>query len=311
MGEGSAPDKEPVRFKSRVSAEFPASEIQEVYDPFDERHPLQMLVNFMGLTGALGPMPMPYTELILERVRKGDTALRDFLDIFNHRLVSIMYRVRKTYRIAFETIHPDRTRFASYLYSLFGLGTTGLKERMHVRDRALLLYAGLLAQQPRSMHGLEKVLSDYFKVRIRGKQLVGWWYRVEADQITRIGETGANRTLGESAFLGTRFWSRQGRFSLQLGPLSLDEYASFLPVGPAFEPLYELTRFYAGIDQEFHFRLALQGPQVPESRLGDKGPKGLYLGWTSFLKTRPYEKKIASIRLFPKLLGRYMQRKAL
>lgn len=285
-GEDVEPLKETVRFASKVALEFPASDVDEAERPKQADRPAGMRVNFLGLAGALGPLPQPYTELILQRVWRKDGALRDFLDIFNHRLVSFMYRVRKKHRVALEPKRPDEGRMAQHLFALVGLGTPGLRGRMPVRDRALLVYAGLLAQQPRSMVGLEAVLTDYFRVSVHGRQLLGSWHTLDAHQTTRIGVTGRNQRLGEGAVVGTRVWDQQTRFRLELGPLGLHEFLGFLPIGRAWKPLCGLTRFWAGREFDFDVQLTLRAGQVPESRLsGSSGPR---LGWTSWLKTRDF-----------------------
>ena len=48
--------------------------------------------------------------------------------------------------------------------AFLGLGISGLRNRMgkEVPDRVLLPYAGLLNQQPRSMIGMELLLSDHY-----------------------------------------------------------------------------------------------------------------------------------------------------
>src|SRR5262249_1452657 len=87
VGKFVPPSSEAVHFAAHASPPFPASEIQSITREDDK--PLQMTVNFMGLTGPLGVMPLYYTELIASRLREGDRALADFLDIFNHRLISL------------------------------------------------------------------------------------------------------------------------------------------------------------------------------------------------------------------------------
>ena len=42
------------------------------------RDPIEMTVAFLGLTGPMGGLPRPYTELVMQRIRKGDMALRSF-----------------------------------------------------------------------------------------------------------------------------------------------------------------------------------------------------------------------------------------
>jgi type VI secretion system protein ImpH len=306
VGEGIEPGREAVRFASNVRLSFPAGDVAEVRRPRSPDAPAEMVVNFMGLAGHFGPLPAPYTELILERVWRKDTALRDFLDLFNHRLVSLMYRVRKQHRIALAAAPPDQGPVARALLALIGLGTPGLRERMRVRDRALLLYAGLLAQQRRSMAGLERLLGHYFDAPVRGRQLVGRWLPLDEDQRTALGVTGRNQHLGQGAVLGRRAWDQQGAFVLHLGPLALSEFLAFLPTGSRFRPLCELTRFY--VRREFHFtvRLTLRAADVPALRLGLRYRRRL--GWTTWLKTRPFPADDSQVHLSPdfdpRLLGR-------
>lgn len=301
VGEDVEPDKETVSFRSTVAMHFPPSDLAAVAPPEGGRPPV-MTVNFMGLAGAHGPLPAPYTELILERVWNKDTAFRDFLDLFNHRLISLMYRVRKKHRIALGWKSPEETPIARYLFALVGLGNPTLRGRMQVPDRALLGFAGLLAQQPRSMIGLERMLSTYFAVPIVGLQMVGRWYHLEESQRTTIGALGRNHVLGESAILGARAWDQQGTFRLTLGPLYLHEFLEFLPIGRGFRPLCELTRFYAGQELDFDFVLTLRAPDVPESRLSSvSGPR---LGWTSWLKTREVTRDDSQVRLAPRWAAR-------
>ncbi len=300
VGEGSVPLVEVIRFQSGVGIDFPASDIHEVLPGGGADDPDRMVIRFMGLAGALGPMPMPYTELLLSRIWRKDTALRDFLDIFNHRLVSLMYRVRKIYRIGFDPVAPHRSRFARYLYALMGLGTSGLADRMAVADRALLYYTGMIAQQPRSMRALEQILGDYFGVPVSGEMLTGRWYPLDDDQWTRIGETGENRTLGESATLGTRVWDQEAGFIIHLGPLPLDRFLEFLPVGPAFAPLHQLTRFFVGEELEFDIRPHLTAGTDARLGLGERpGPR---LGWSAWLRGDQPPSDYGPVRLRPRLL---------
>lgn len=306
VGEGAEPEKEAVRFKSAVGLDFPASDIVEVNPPEDEGTPAHMVVNFMGLAGNLGPLYHPTTELILERLSQKDTAFKDFLDIFNHRLVSLFYRIRKLHRIGLEFRTPGQDRFSEYLYSVLGLGTPGLQARMQVRDRALLYYAGLISQQPRSMIGLEFILSDYFQVKVKGNQFRGQWYDLEESQLTRIGSRGQNQRLGADAVVvGTRVWNQEASFELVLGPLTHEEFLNFLPIGWGFSPLCDLTRFYIGDEYDFSFRLILKAEDVPESRLSaTKGPR---LGWTSWLKTTEWQEDDSQVELSPDSLRSYMK----
>jgi len=87
VGQFSHPETEVARFAVHPSLAFPASQIQAMDWP--EQKPAKMTVNFMGLTGPQGVLPNPYTTLLIERLRASDSSAREFLDIFNHRIISL------------------------------------------------------------------------------------------------------------------------------------------------------------------------------------------------------------------------------
>lgn len=294
VGENVNPAAEITRFKSKVTMSFPASDIEAIRAG-KNGDPPEMYVNFMGVAGAFGPLPNPYVELLIEREARGDTAFRDFLDIFNHRLVSLMYRVRKMNRLGMEIKSPDEIPFAQHLWSVIGLGMKTLRDRMKVRDRAFLYYGGLMSQKPHSMVGLERILSHYFGVTVKSRQYRGRWFKLERDQITILGVFGQNRVLGESAVLGTRVWNQHTKFRLVVGPLKLKVFEEFLPIGSRFRPLVEMARFYVGREMDFEINLIIKALDAPAARLSATvGPR---LGWTSWIKTRDFTEDDAQVVL--------------
>ena len=295
VGQDVETSREPVRFKSRIGLDFAASDIDEISRRPDGQ--AEMSVNFMGLAGAGGPLPIPYTELILERLKHSDTVASDFLDIFNHRLISLMYRARKEHRVSVDPKPPEQGNCAQYLFSLIGLATDHLQDRMRISDRSLLFYSGLLAQKTRSMAGLEKLLSSFLKVQVQGHPLCGKWVSLAEDQTTRLGISGA---LGQQALLGTRIWDQQGRFELSLGPLDIDQFLDFLPSGRGFTSLCELTGFYVGHEFDFDVQLRLCPESVPASQLAQED--GARLGWTSWIGGRKPEHGEGQVRLSPATL---------
>jgi len=297
-----------VRFRSVVSLAFPASEIYEIRRPGDRAYarrrandrppdpsaPAEMLVTFMGMFGPSGVLPWHYTELLLDRLQRKDTALLEFLDIFTHRFVSLFYRAWEKHRFAFAYEDADPAaerfdRFSLWLFALLGMGTDGLRGHLGVRDRALLYYAGLLSRGTRSAAALAGLLGDYFAVPVEVVQPVGQWLPLAAGSRTCLGRTDGNTLLGDGAILGRWVWDQQARFRVRVGPIGYEDFVDLLPSGRAFGPLVQLTRFVVGQPLDFQVQLVLRGAEVPRCQLGRDAAYPARLGWSTWLKTREFD----------------------
>jgi type VI secretion system protein ImpH len=280
VGSGVDATKEAVHFTSSSGLDFPASDVATIDAPETTTAPWRMRVAFLGLGGVQGPLPHAYVERLLSR-KSRNVALREFLDIFHHRLVALMYRVRRKQRIGVDARAPEASTAAPMLAALAGLGTKGLERRLAVPDRDVLRYAALLAQRPRSAVGLERMLSSYFTVPVHVRQFVGRWQPIEEDDVTRIGVRGQAQILGESAVLGGRVWDQHGRIALIVGPMDYDRFRDFLPTGTALRAFRDMAALYLGPEMEFNVQLVVRARQVPSASLDRTAPP--MLGWTSWL----------------------------
>lgn len=294
VGRGARPGDEVVRFQTRPSLAFPASAIHEVKQPAEAGRPAEMTVAFMGLAGPLGVLPRHYTELILERARQKDSTFRDFLTLFDHRLISLFYRAWEKYRAPIGYEHA-RARgegldpVSTYLFDLVGMGTTGLRGRFQaLADESLLYYTGLLGQRPHCATGLQGILQDYFGVPVQIWQFKGKWLTLSEESQSRLGRGEEGGSAVGSAVLGRRVWDQQAGFRVRVGPLDIAQFHDFLPSGTAFAPLVELARFFVGQELDFDVQLVLKAAEVPRCRLGDTGARGPRLGWSTWLKTTEF-----------------------
>jgi len=290
VGGDALPHEEPVRFRSHIAFDFPASEVHSLEKvagdtPADDR--LEMIQNFMAMAGVSGALPVHYTELVYGRLRYRDTTLWAFLDIFTHRLVSLFYRAWAKYRISIGYENGNDS-FTSYVYDFAGLGTKGLRGRLAVDDESLLPYAGLISQKPHSSNAIENIISDYFRVPAKIDPFIGQWLDLSRSEWTLAGK--ANNKLGTRAIVGTRVWDHQSKFRLRLGPLTVTQYMAFLPNGSAYEPLRSVLKFLVGDEFDHDAQLCLMAKQVPATILTTKAMRRPLLGWTSFLKSQPFEK---------------------
>ena len=315
VGHRSHPRREAARFRSHLSLSFPPSAIYDLLPPTDDLPQPAMIVAFMGLTGPSCALPRSYTELLLRQIRdvRGPEryALRDWLDLFNHRMISLFYRAWEKYRFfvpyerrQFELREPDS--FARALYSLIGLGSPPLRNRLRVSlwqqgeehleqrdltridDLALLHFSGFLARRTRCAVSLEAMLQEYFGIDVEVTQFAGQWLQLEPANQSRMGELGGNCELGVNLVAGDRVWDVQGKFRLSLGPLSYAQFAEFIPDRSpvadrkTFFLLAHMVRLYVGPDLDFDVQLVLKAEDIPACRLIDSASFSPRLGWNTW-----------------------------
>ena len=283
VGKFAPPDGEAVRFSVNPALSFPPSQIHGM--DWDSPVP-RMIVNFMGLTGPMGTLPYAYSELILERQRNRDRTLAAFLDIFNHRAISLFYQAWEKYRFQVSYEREGTDRMSRYLMALVGLGTLGLQNRNTVSDPALLFYTGLLSLQPRSAVALGDLLEDYFGVPVDVEQFVGCWQELPVSEQSQFddGDSFAEQ-LGVGVVAGDAIWDRQSRIRLKMGPMTEEQYLSMLPSGSAWKALGEITSFFCGKEVQIEVQLILKRDEVPKCTLGDDSPGGPRLGWITWMKS--------------------------
>ena len=289
VGSDALPAEEVARFRTRVALDFPSSEIHEISNGDSwETDPAttEVLVNFMGLVGPSGVLPVYYTELVIDRIRHRDTAMWAFLDIFTHRAVSMFYRAWSKYRFPIGYERGDR-EFTGYLFDLAGLGTKAARSNLDLPAEQLLPYVGLIAQRPHSSNALGNILSDYFGTTAKIDQLFGQWLALDSEDYSRLG--AKNSTLGVNAIAGTSIWDQQSKFRVKLGPLTFKQFQDFLPNGSAHKPLGSIIRFMVGPELDFDVQLLLKQKQVPGTVLTTRAMRRPMLGWTSYLKTVPFK----------------------
>ncbi|PLY99966.1 type VI secretion system baseplate subunit TssG [Burkholderia sp. WAC0059] len=286
-GDGSG---ETVRLRGRVSLAFEASDVcrvREISPPDDAAESCRYILetSVLTLAGANGPLPMPFTELVLARRSARDYATADLLDIFNHRFLAFLYRGRKKHVLALDAGAPESSALVACLDALGGLGLRSGARDPH-GGRLWISHAGLFGGTPRSMAGLLALLSDRLGLKVRGTQFVGCWREVDARDTlcagTALRESGASR-LGGRQVLGRRVWDQAGGIRLNFDDLSPAAFESLLPGGAAHALTAWLVDRYLPQALEVQCVLHRVSP-IPACVLGGVSP--VRLGWTSWLASR-------------------------
>jgi type VI secretion system protein ImpH len=295
VGEDHPPLREAVRFRVQPGLSFPASEVARAYQPesSEDDLPPELVVNFMGLVGPMGVLPDQYTALLIQRLKEKDESLRDFLDLFHHRTISMFYRAWEKYRlpVLFERASRQQKTdiLTECLYSLVGLGTGGLRGRSRLPDEVMLYYGGHFAHENRPEVSLEAILQDHFDVPVRVTSFHGRWLQLREEDRSRLPWAGEPQgqycQLGHAIYLGERVWDIRSAFRISLGPLTYTQFCRFMPTGDALAPLAELTRSFVGWELDFDVQTLLLKDEVPPLRLVQDGPVAPRLGWNTWLGT--------------------------
>jgi type VI secretion system protein ImpH len=318
VGLEGPPGQEVARFRAQIALNFPASEIHQIDPPGPQGPAHTLTVNFMGLTGPSGVLPRHYTEMLMRaRDARGPEryVARDWFDLFNHRLISHFYRAWTKYRFwpSFERgeyAQPEPDLFTECLYSLIGLGSKSLRNRLRVAvrskaadpahervlarvdDLSLIYYAGLLSHRPRCAVSLERLLADYFGVDVRVLQFQGQWLRLDPESQTQMGPGASDAELGMNVIVGDRVWDVRSKIRICLGPLGYERFVSFFPDQAAvperkdFFKLMHLVRLYVGPGLKVEVQLILKASDIPRCHMRHAGGKGPRLGWNTWLTSQ-------------------------
>jgi type VI secretion system protein ImpH len=292
LGRSVRPSQDAVRLGQEPSVIFAPSTLAGWETP--EQGAPRLLVYFFGLFGTDGPLPLHLTEYARDRRRNArDPTLQRFADIFHHRMMSLFWRAWADSRPTVSFDRPEEDRYGTYVGALAGLGMESLRGRDAMPDLTKLHFAGLLANQTRHAEGLAAILSSFFTMPVRVESFVGAWLSLPATDWTRLAGGAETATLGETALLGGRVWSRQHKFRIVFGPLSLADYVRLLPGGLSFHRLIPIVRNYAGDTLVWEVNLVLKRDEIPDTVLGQQGR----LGWTTWLKPRRSEAPAADLFL--------------
>jgi type VI secretion system protein ImpH len=290
---------ERVRLRGDTSLVFASSDIagiaQVAYPDGAER--TRVTTTFMALYGSTSPLPTYYVEQFAHNeYQGGPQPTREFLDVFHHRLLSLVYRAWVKYRFAVSYRGKGEDPFTKRMFC--AVGVDGFRDAPTALHRFLhLRYAPLLAFKSRSVHGLEVVLKDLFGgIGVAVEQFIGQWIKLEKPLRNKLGVM--NHQLGESLTIGRYVYDGSGRFNVVLGPLDYDDYLSFLPGGsrqPAMRgAIHAFTRGMYDVMLELHVKTE----SAPRFQLGSRRSGTLkrtaWLGGSShqeFVITVPLEER--------------------
>lgn len=298
-----------VRFSPRWNLTPSANEVQRIerITGVGGRVGYHLVETFFGMYGAGAPGP----AYLLEAAAGGSdpeaaTALRDFLDIFNHRLIAMYHEAWRKFRWPLRFERSGGDTMSRCFLSLIGLKTNhqrggqtgdpvpghGSLDAIQPSTR-LLRYLGALSQRVRCPANLRGVLWDYFDGPVPGcgvefvevEEYVTRWLSIDASRRCRVGESKSRLGLcageDEEIIVGERVRDAVGRFRVVMGPLGIDRFRRFLPIGADYHVLLALTGLFRSDRMDYEIKLRLRKDEVPPLQLDGGGLERL--GWSTWL----------------------------
>ncbi|WP_395344302.1 type VI secretion system baseplate subunit TssG [Ningiella sp. W23] len=216
---------------------------------------------------------------------------RDFLDVFNHRLISL-------YLDAANKYHPHRylssrgDYIPDTLLSLIGAPSDSIRKSSAIKWRKLLPYAGLLSLQQGSAQTIEKVIAGYFSLPLQSVKVEEHVLRsvvISEQQRSLVGSQSF--TLGSDIVCGGKVSDRMSKFRLHLLDLSIEQFNELLPLKDKrrdkatgafsrYQELKSLLIFVKAPEQLADVCLHLHEKQKLSFNLNTKTPTSLgFSGW--------------------------------
>ncbi len=292
FGMQDAVEHEPVRFRPRPRMGFPAGEVASVEfddERLDARPTLR--TTFMGLYGVDAAVPSHMVDEIALR-EEGHEVVEAFLDQFNHRFVTLLYRAWKKYRYL-ESFRPGGTDAHSRsLLSLAGFGWGDKPKRAGLPDSRMLALLGLLIQRTRTPEGLAGVVA--LAIPGVGVRVDEFWPVVTStgrpQPLTSVGGVaeaqvnGERKGLGGGYVLGKRMAYRGRAVRVTLQPTDAQQAQALLPGASLHRELMAFMQLYVGVKADVHLRMEVSSRHAPLPAIGPthdgSAPR---LGWTTVL----------------------------
>ncbi|WP_392563391.1 type VI secretion system baseplate subunit TssG [Orbus wheelerorum] len=276
LGTSESPVNDPLRFAPSAEMSFPAGELKCIErEPYLNR-PVTVRTRFLGLYGVDSVLPPILLDDIVKR-KDGYEAMVDFLDIFNHRIITQFYRIWLKHHYPASFMRGGTDPVSQCLLGLTGLGIKGTSEQIGTPVSRFLALLGLVTQHTRTAEGIVGVI----KVLVPNCDVeVDEFYpvRMNVPQPAKLGQGGI--TLGNSAILGKQFLECNQTVLVKIKPRDNTLIDKLLPDGELHNDIMTLLRAYLGYQVDAQLDLHLAARFLPKTQLSSKGAR---LGQTASL----------------------------
>lgn len=269
-----------LHYRALASLGFPTADVKSViWKDGGSQSVMEIDVSFMGLYGPSSPLPVYYTERVLECDSDGCPS-QDLMDLLNHHMIGMLQRCWEKYRYYIQYQSGACDQISNWLLLAAGLQPSRFTANTELKVQRLLPFVGLLRGGGCSADLLCKIMANYFQ--LKQVTLEPWVERVvdiPKNQQCMMGM--GNCRLGDDLVVGDALFDRSGKFEIHLQSLNHEQYVFFLPWSSGFKELQDLVDFL--IDDALEYDLCLSLSE--HHHLDDEPPRmhTNYLGWNEFL----------------------------
>lgn len=258
---------ESIRIKPNLSLAFPPADVKQVEQLKEDDYERYLVtVNMLGLYGTSSPLPVFYTEDLMDEKNDGGSVAKDFIDLINERIFRLLFDCQMKYRQFYQVAEVRNPSYLERLFCLLGLGEAEIREHIPDPDR-LIRHIGLFMQFPKSALGLKILLRDSFDgVNVEVIPCVERKAKIPEEQQFRFGASIG--TLGTDTFVGEEIADRMGKFRIRVGPLDKKRFRKFLPGADYYGRLAFLIKLYILEPLEYDLEIILAEGEAEKPCLG-------------------------------------------
>jgi len=271
-----------LRFSQSPSRAYVAENDRVAVEEREEE--LRASLAAVGLYGGFGALPDYFTDSLLQEP-ESSAAAREFLDLFNHRLLELFVQIWRDYRLMIEDPLSGRAeqgrRDARMLNRLLGQ-LAARDEPPHLRGQRWRRM-GIYRRNTQTRLGMTRLLGDFFpELRIELETFQARWRPIPQEQRASLGKACARIGAAGDFLAGTAIKDVAGGFRLTFRGLDYASYMKLLPGGEWRANLRGLVVDYAKDRWECQVRLELAAEEIPRWQLGSRR-----LGLDMWLQSQP------------------------
>ncbi|MFN0062479.1 MAG: type VI secretion system baseplate subunit TssG [Myxococcaceae bacterium] len=297
VGRDGPPSAEAIFFRHDPALTFSSGDVSQIRfhakrDPhsLDKATPplFDVTSTFLGLSGASTPLPHYIAEEIAHEQSDAHPQ-RGFLDLFHHRLISLLFRAVLRYDVTAETRLDARDDWSKRLLALGGFDTYGSELEPGLDAGAMLQLVSLLSLRTRTAetltHALNTLVGPHLQEgRFEIEEFVPDW--VAIDERTQLGVK--HNRLGDTCILGARCLDGAGKVRIHVGPLSQQDYLRLVPGGDLLGQVESVVRAVASDPLAFDLELTFAPREAPKFQLSTqpavKLGQDIWLGRTDHMR---------------------------